>query len=155
MIVISPKGGTGNSAYGPLRRALFEATAIAASWPPASRSDVETLLVALELVAGRWWLAANYQRTETLPTRQRLCWFSMRGLTWAGIRSSFGAVAILHAIATGSQFGFDIMNVTGLTSGTVYPTLDRLEQAGLLKSRWRSPRRRRTARDGRRAGISN
>ena len=44
---------------------------------------------------------------------------------------SFGAVAILHAIATGSQFGFDIMNATGLTSGTVYPTLDRLEHAGL------------------------
>ena len=39
---------------------------------------------------------------------------------------SFGAVAILHAIASGSQFGFDIMNATGLTSGTVYPTLDRL-----------------------------
>ena len=51
---------------------------------------------------------------------------------------SFGAVAILHAIATGSQFGFDIMNATGLTSGTVYPTLDRLEHAGLLKSHWES-----------------
>jgi PadR family transcriptional regulator, regulatory protein PadR len=49
---------------------------------------------------------------------------------------SFGAVAILHAIATGSQFGFDIMNATGLTSGTVYPTLDRLEHGGLLKSHW-------------------
>jgi DNA-binding PadR family transcriptional regulator len=42
---------------------------------------------------------------------------------------SFGAVSILHAIATGSQFGFDIMAATGLTSGTVYPTLDRLEAA--------------------------
>ena len=51
---------------------------------------------------------------------------------------SFGAVAILHAIASGSQFGFDIMNATGLTSGTVYPTLDRLEHAGLLKSHWES-----------------
>jgi PadR family transcriptional regulator len=49
---------------------------------------------------------------------------------------SFGAVAILHAIAGGSQFGFDIMSATGLTSGTVYPTLDRLEQDGLLKSHW-------------------
>jgi DNA-binding PadR family transcriptional regulator len=49
---------------------------------------------------------------------------------------SFGAVAILHAVATGSRFGFDIMDATGLTSGTVYPTLDRLEQQGLLKSRW-------------------
>ena len=49
---------------------------------------------------------------------------------------SFGAVSILHAIAGGSRFGFDIMQATGLTSGTVYPTLDRLEQNGLLKSRW-------------------
>jgi DNA-binding PadR family transcriptional regulator len=49
---------------------------------------------------------------------------------------SFGAVAILHAVAAGSRFGFDIMDATGLTSGTVYPTLDRLEQRGLLKSRW-------------------
>jgi PadR family transcriptional regulator, regulatory protein PadR len=48
----------------------------------------------------------------------------------------FGAVSILHAVATGNQFGFDIMEATGLTSGTVYPTLDRLEQRDLLKSRW-------------------
>jgi DNA-binding PadR family transcriptional regulator len=49
---------------------------------------------------------------------------------------SFGAVAILHAIASGDRFGFDIMATTGLTSGTVYPTLDRLERDGLLKSKW-------------------
>jgi len=49
---------------------------------------------------------------------------------------SFGAVSILHAVATGSRFGFDVMEVTGLTSGTVYPTLDRLEHLGLLRSRW-------------------
>ena len=49
---------------------------------------------------------------------------------------SFGSVAILHAIAGGSRFGFDIMAVTGLTSGTVYPALDRLEQLGLLRSHW-------------------
>ena len=51
-------------------------------------------------------------------------------------RLSFGAVSILHAVADGSRFGFDIMSATGLTSGTVYPTLDRLEQLGLLRSRW-------------------
>ena len=49
---------------------------------------------------------------------------------------SFGAVSILHAVATGNRFGFDIMDATGLTSGTVYPTLDRLEEQGLLRSRW-------------------
>lgn len=52
------------------------------------------------------------------------------------IALSFGAAAILHAIAAGSRFGFDIMQVTGLTSGTVYPALDRLESAGYLKSKW-------------------
>jgi PadR family transcriptional regulator, regulatory protein PadR len=57
-----------------------------------------------------------------------------------GRRLSFGTVAILHAIAAGSEFGFDIMNATGLTSGTVYPTLDRLEDQGLLRSRWEDPR---------------
>ena len=49
---------------------------------------------------------------------------------------SFGAAAILHAIASGRQFGFDIMEATGLTSGTVYPALDRLETAGYLRSKW-------------------
>ena len=49
---------------------------------------------------------------------------------------SFGSVSVLHAVASGSRFGFDIMEATGLTSGTVYPALDRLEESGLLKSRW-------------------
>src|SRR5262245_12760358 len=49
---------------------------------------------------------------------------------------SYGSAAILHAVASGSKFGFDIMNATGLTSGTVYPALDRLESAGYLRSRW-------------------
>lgn len=49
---------------------------------------------------------------------------------------SFGSVAILHAIAGGNRFGFDIMATTGLTSGTVYPALDRLENLGLLVSHW-------------------
>jgi PadR family transcriptional regulator PadR len=49
---------------------------------------------------------------------------------------SYGAAAILHAVASGHQFGFDIMAATGLTSGTVYPALDRLESHGYLRSRW-------------------
>ena len=52
------------------------------------------------------------------------------------IAVSYGAAAILHAIASGRKFGLDIMEVTGLTSGTVYPTLERLESRGWLKSRW-------------------
>lgn len=49
---------------------------------------------------------------------------------------SFGSVAILHAIAGGRRFGFDIMATTRLTSGTVYPALDRLEKLGLVRSNW-------------------
>jgi len=52
------------------------------------------------------------------------------------IAVSYGAAAILHAVAAGHKFGFDIMEVTGLTSGTVYPALERLEDRGLLKSKW-------------------
>ncbi len=40
---------------------------------------------------------------------------------------SYGSAAILHAIASGRRFGFDVMEATGLTSGTVYPALERLE----------------------------
>ena len=52
---------------------------------------------------------------------------------------SLGTVAVLHAVGSGHQFGFDIIDVTGLTSGTVYPTLDRLESDGLLRSAWEAP----------------
>ena len=53
---------------------------------------------------------------------------------------AFGQVAILHAIADGNRFGFDIMDATGLTSGTVYPTLDKLESSGLVSSSWEDAR---------------
>ena len=55
-------------------------------------------------------------------------------------RLRFGTVAILHAVASGNEFGFDIITATGLTSGTVYPALDKLEDLGLLRSRWEDPR---------------
>jgi DNA-binding PadR family transcriptional regulator len=49
---------------------------------------------------------------------------------------SLGAVMILHALARGAGYGFDIMEETGLTSGTVYPALDRLEREGFARSAW-------------------
>ena len=56
------------------------------------------------------------------------------------IALAFGHVSILHAIADGNRFGFDIMDATGLTSGTVYPALDRLESLELVTSRWEDAR---------------
>lgn len=49
---------------------------------------------------------------------------------------SFSGTAILQAVAHNYHYGFDIMDVTGLPSGTVYPALRRLEASGLLVSKW-------------------
>jgi len=43
---------------------------------------------------------------------------------------------VLHALARGSRYGFDIMDATGLPSGTIYPILRRLERDGLARGRW-------------------
>jgi len=43
---------------------------------------------------------------------------------------------ILRALAQGCHYGFDIMDATGLPSGTVYPALRQLEGEGLLVSKW-------------------
>jgi DNA-binding PadR family transcriptional regulator len=37
---------------------------------------------------------------------------------------------------SGHQYGFDIIDATHLRSGTVYPLLRRLEEAGLVRSKW-------------------
>ena len=51
---------------------------------------------------------------------------------------SLSAAAILQAIDSGFIYGFDVMDATGLPSGTVYPALRRMEAAGLISSRWES-----------------
>ncbi len=62
-------------------------------------------------------------------------------------RLGFGTIAILQALDQGRRFGFDIMDATGLTSGTVYPALERLEDLGFVRSTWESEASAR--RDGR------
>jgi DNA-binding PadR family transcriptional regulator len=51
-------------------------------------------------------------------------------------RIGLGTTAILQALDAGRRFGFDIMDATGLTAGTVYPALERLEDLGFVRSRW-------------------
>jgi len=53
---------------------------------------------------------------------------------------SLGTVMVLHALARDYAYGFDIMEETGLTSGTIYPALDRLEGLGFATSEWENPR---------------
>jgi PadR family transcriptional regulator, regulatory protein PadR len=54
----------------------------------------------------------------------------------AEAKLSHTAAMILQAIHAGHIYGFDIMEITGLPSGTVYPAMRRLERDGLLASRW-------------------
>ena len=49
---------------------------------------------------------------------------------------SYNAALVLQALAQGVGYGFDVMRVTQLPSGTVYPLLRRLEDGGLVRSRW-------------------
>jgi PadR family transcriptional regulator, regulatory protein PadR len=46
------------------------------------------------------------------------------------------SLQILASVRDGARYGLDIVARTGLSSGTVYPTLARLKRAGLLRSRW-------------------
>lgn len=51
-------------------------------------------------------------------------------------RLSFSAFSVLYAIVNGHSYGFEIMESTGLASGTVYPVLTRLERDRLVRSSW-------------------
>ncbi len=52
------------------------------------------------------------------------------------VKLSHTSSLILQIIGTGHCYGFDIMEATGLPSGTVYPALRRLEALGLIQSKW-------------------
>lgn len=53
-------------------------------------------------------------------------------------RLSHSAALILKALTLGYRFGLEVMEITGLPSGTVYPALRRLERDLLVESRWES-----------------
>ena len=49
---------------------------------------------------------------------------------------SYTMALILQTLENGYRYGFEVMQTTGLASGTVYPALRRLEDAALIKSKW-------------------
>jgi DNA-binding PadR family transcriptional regulator len=51
-------------------------------------------------------------------------------------RLSVTAVSVLQAVADGFEYGFGIIDHTGLPSGTVYPALSKLERDGFVRSAW-------------------
>ena len=51
-------------------------------------------------------------------------------------RITYPTGIVLLAISRGFRYGFEIMDASGLKSGTVYPILRRLEDAGMLSAKW-------------------
>src|SRR5882757_5935618 len=49
---------------------------------------------------------------------------------------SHTAAMILQAVNAGYIYGFSVMEMTGLPSGTVYPAMRRLERDDLIRSHW-------------------
>ena len=49
---------------------------------------------------------------------------------------SHTSAMILQAISSGHIYGYTIMEVTGLPSGTVYPAVRRMEGDRLIRSQW-------------------
>jgi DNA-binding PadR family transcriptional regulator len=52
------------------------------------------------------------------------------------LRLTLPTAIVLLALSRGLRHGFDILDATGLESGTVYPILRRLDDAGCVRSRW-------------------
>ncbi len=52
---------------------------------------------------------------------------------------TYPTALVLEALARGYHHGFQIMDATGLASGTVYPLLRRLDREGIVSSRWEKP----------------
>ena len=55
---------------------------------------------------------------------------------WTILASPIAQPLILKALSLGYCFGLDVMEITGLPSGTVYPALRRLERDSLVESNW-------------------
>ena len=49
---------------------------------------------------------------------------------------TYATAVILQAVANGYRYGFDIIDITGMPGGTVYPALRRLDESGHLTSEW-------------------
>ena len=56
-----------------------------------------------------------------------------------GRQLGYATVAVLKAMAAGARYGLDIIDATGLPSGTVYPALASSEKRGYVAGTWESP----------------
>lgn len=49
---------------------------------------------------------------------------------------SYSATLVLQALSSECEYGLEVIRLTDLSSGTVYPVLRRLEARGLVEARW-------------------
>ncbi len=49
------------------------------------------------------------------------------------------AAIVLQAVARGYRHGFEIIELTGLSGGTIYPALRRMEGDHLVRAAWEDP----------------
>jgi len=63
------------------------------------------------------------------------------------MRMTLITALVMQAIEAGHRHGFDIVDVTGCATGTIYPALRRLERDGYVRSRWEPEKT--AAREGR------
>ena len=54
----------------------------------------------------------------------------------SAVKISHTSALILQTIHAGYMYGFDIMEATGLPSGTIYPALRRLEKDSFVRGDW-------------------
>jgi DNA-binding PadR family transcriptional regulator len=52
------------------------------------------------------------------------------------MRITYPTAIVLQALASGHGYGFEIIDVTGLGAGTVYPILRRLEGESGVRASW-------------------
>ena len=52
------------------------------------------------------------------------------------LRVTYPTAIVMLAVSRGVRYGFDIMDASGLQSGTVYPILSRLKAEGLVETKW-------------------
>jgi PadR family transcriptional regulator, regulatory protein PadR len=52
------------------------------------------------------------------------------------VNLTYPTTLVLQALAHGFSHGFDVIDATGLPSGTVYPILRRLEREALVSAAW-------------------
>ena len=101
-------------------------------------------------------LLAHHVRDEVRINLLTACYVDIYiGSKHTPMRLTYPTALVLQALLDGHHHGFDVMEATGLPSGTVYPILRRLDAEGCVRSRWEKEGVARQASSGRRAATTS